>query len=423
MFSISGVNSYAASSETYSFYDCSYKWERGGQEDYSNSVVATSATVEGTPVVWMYNTNPNAYPQGLAKFLTTMRISDFNIDDEYKISFDSTVNCAVRYSVWVYLCDKNGNAISDFLYSETFDDKLANSNHLQHNEWNFTLKNLGLNSNQNVYLAIGFIVSQDFSQTFRIGGTDVTITNLDDNSAFFDGVWGTIKHIFYAIVGGTCDDGDYSTEGLFGKLKSGLDSLGTRIGDFFSDFKQNWNAGIEAIKQKFKDISEAITNKLHELKEGITNKLNEVKNGIVTVIENIKEDLKALFIPSDDYFDNYKNKWLTFAEEHLGLVYQVTDITVTLVKRVQSIMLSDSYVFTFPAIKVPINGVTYTFLEEQKVNIDMWIKGNGGSSAPAGLLYDVYTVCVWAVFAFALVKYASKVEGHIFGVGGDEDDS
>lgn len=385
---------------------------RGGEEDYSSTVATLNNVVEGVPVVYLYNTNPKAYEPGLAKFVTATKITDLDLDSEYKISFDSVSAEALRYSVWIYFCDANGNAIGDFLYMKSFDDKLANATNLQHNECNFTLSNSGLSSNQNVFLAIEFVVSQDFSQNFRIGGSAITITNLDDNSAFFDGIWGTIKHIFYAIVGGTCEDEGcgYSTVGLFGKLKEGLESLGNRIGEFFTEFKQNWNAGIEAIKQKFKDISDAITNKL-----------NDVKTGIVTVIENIKEDLKALFIPSDGFFDDVKSRLSSSFEEHFGALYQGPQVMVNFIRKLLEIQPGEASL-TFPKIEFYMPNGTggynlFTLMESKTLDLS-YIYDN---THPIFYFYSVYRGFTYVILFFLFVYYIQRKYDSIF--GGDNNDN
>lgn len=121
--------------------------------------------------------------------------------------------------------------------------------------------------------------------------------------------------------------------------------------------------------------------------------------------------LKSLFIPSDDYFDNVLDTFEELYVEHFGIFAQFQVFFEDTLTHFES-LLSDDYTFIFPKISVPINGETFTLIEEQTVDMSIWLSGDSWSSR----LYKIYRLCASAVIVFAVLQYASKVEHVVLGV-------
>ncbi len=186
-------------------------------------------------------------------------------------------------------------------------------------------------------------------------------------------------------------------------ISSGLTNLGNKIGGLFESMQNAVGAWFQDQIQKIQDFSDSVGDWFEDLKLKIE-----------TAFQETVDEIKSWFIPHEGYFDEYKAEWEAWASEHFGVLVQVPDLLIELFHRLGGLMSYNSYSFTFPEISVPIGGKNYVFVNEQIVDMSYWLNGQSTTR----YLYDVYTLCVFAVFAFALIKYTDKVYDHMFRVGG-----
>ena len=76
--------------------------------------------------------------------------------------------------------------------------------------------------------------------------------------------------------------------------------------------------------------------------------------------ENLAKFFKDLIIPRDGFFDQYMADWRTWADEHLGFVFEIPDILIALMTRLFNFTLPAVPSLTLPAavIELPMTTVT-----------------------------------------------------------------
>ncbi len=247
------ILSYASNDTTIDLSSATINMHRGSQ-DFSSTSVNQKVThvVSGQSYVFneIYNTNSDYYASGQAKYVVAIAIGDLDLKTQYQVKFDYMMNANIQYNVSMSVTDNNSFS-ADILSND------INGYGLRHVDVKFTLNNSNIVSNNGLYLYIILTIPQQFAYNWHFLITDIQFIDLDDNSNFFDGILGTIKHIFIAIVGGECSDGDYSSVGLFGKLKEGFTNLGNKIGTFFTDLWDN------KLKPFFSNITDYFNQLIH----------------------------------------------------------------------------------------------------------------------------------------------------------------
>lgn len=247
------VFSYASNDTSIDLSNATINMHRGSV-DYSSTVVNRKVTqvFGGQSYVFneIYNTNSDYYKTGEVKYVVAISIGDLDLKTQYQVKFQFHMNANISYNLSMALTD-NSSFNAD-VYSKDVNAVGVNSVDVK-----FTLDNSNVVTNNNLYLYLILTVPQNFSYNWHFFITDIEFKDLDDNSNFFDGIIGTVKHILIAIVGGECSDGDYSSVGLFGKLKEGLTNLGNKIGSFFTDLWDN------KLKPFFGNVSDWFNQLIH----------------------------------------------------------------------------------------------------------------------------------------------------------------
>lgn len=329
-------------------------------KDYSSSIVYGTYYNSPTGINYTTITNSNTdyYNADVTKSFYAVNLTNLNVKDEYELKFSYGFRSSQTYKFSVSFLDSNNNILATIYEHNGFgiDDV----------DVKFTLQNIGAKSNS-VKLYIQWIVPKQYHSPFTYLISEIEFINLDDNSNFFDGIFGTIKHIFISIVGGECSDGDYESVGLFGKLKEGFTNLGNTIGTFFSDFKQNWDIGIQAIKDKIEDIKNSINSMFIALGDKIGEFFTMLKNYLlyfqhpVTVNSDgvpIGKDGKPVYV--NPFSSKLKqvtdkiNEWLSSLEDFVNSL-DVTKLGII------SYLDTFSGIFTSFSNKAPLFTIIITF--------------------------------------------------------------
>lgn len=117
----------------------------------------------------------------------------------------------------------------------------------------------------------------------------------------------------------------------------------------------------------------------------------------------ISDVIKSLFVPSDDFYNNFGNEIQSTAEEHLGILYAAPEQVInTLEKFVSFEPDRSNYSLTLPAIKAPSfenGGLTwYQITDDTPYEFD-WI-----NEQPYSILYTAYRSFVWLIFIICLIN-------------------
>lgn len=338
---------------------------------------------------------PNKYYTSSGSFRLLSLSSPFTLraEHEYSVSFGYGQNftTALKCDIYLYVYTASGDLFKSIpLYSSSS----RNAYSVTSPEFNFLVKASDLP--EGYFCRFSVLFEQSGSANTTLDGLvfispQIELTDLDDNLSW-------LERILQAILD------------IPQKIKHLFTNLGNQIGGFFSDLG-------DKIGGFFKDIGDTIKQKFNDLKQWfndlgdrISGFFDDLKLKIETKIQGAVDEIKSWFIPSDGYFEEYKTEWETWARERFGVLIQIPDLFIDLFHRLGNLMTFSSYTFTFPEISVPIGGKTYVFVNEQTVDMSYWLN----SQTTTKYLYDVYGICVFAVFAFALLKYTLKVQKDIF---------
>lgn len=356
-------------------------------EDITDEVSVSVDTSQGAFGGFTCFRIPNKYYKTFGSFRLLFLSSPFTLraDHEYNIKFSYghifslPLNCSASLVVYTS---------SGELYKSIpiYSGSTSSQNKAITPDFNFLVKSADLPDGYVCRLSVSFeeINNANTTADGRICiSPQIEVTDLDDDSSW-------LERILQAILE------------IPSKIESFFSNLGATIGSFFTDLRENIIQKFEDLKQWFNDLGDRISGFFDDLKLKIE-----------TTFQAAVDEIKSWFIPSDGFMEKYNEKWLNWCDEHLGVLVQFPEILVDLIHRLNDVMSPNSYVFTFPEISVPIAGRTYVFVEEQTVDMSFWLNGQTTTK----YLYDVYTVCVYAIFIFALFKYIQHIDEKIMSKG------
>ena len=261
-FSAFSFNSFASSTKTYNIQDFSVEATRtnlSGSEpevDYSPYVTYKDWS-PNDDYTGVYINNPDFYQLGEAKILMFFKLENLKIDDEYNLNFKINCNRYFKYNLVCCLSNSNLESESILFSADYYGQKAENVN------FNFTLKNLNLSSNNGIYLTFFVTLSKNsnsYMGEFRdywILFSPIELTNLDDDSGLLDGILNWVSRIYYGIVGGTDREG-VDHEGIVQGIKNGLTNLGNSISNFFSDLWNKLSNAFDKIGDWFSELGDKI---------------------------------------------------------------------------------------------------------------------------------------------------------------------
>lgn len=131
------------------------------------------------------------------------------------------------------------------------------------------------------------------------------------------------------VIGSDEDGHESGLAGIFKKIKqlpgqiSGFVSgLGDRL---LGSDEEGSESGLKGILKKIKDLPETLANKI-----------------------------KGLFIPDDDFFEDYKSQFIQLFEDHLGVLYQAPEMVISVIRELVAFdpvtgLLPQNYDIKFPA--------------------------------------------------------------------------
>ncbi len=135
------------------------------------------------------------------------------------------------------------------------------------------------------------------------------------------------------------------------------------------------------------------------------------------IAEFFSEKLKALFIPSEDYFDNLSAEFQEYFKERFGVLYEVPDYIISVLETfIEFKPEEEEYKINFPGIKLSLpdesgNFVEHTIIEEQEFNF-----GEILEITAIKVLYTGYRSFIWLMFIFMLFNLIMRKYNQMLGV-------
>ena len=364
--------------------------------DYSSTMVVEDSTYNGTHYNKIYNTNSDYYKAGYTKNVITSNSFTVKANHSYSVDFKSMMDSAVKYSLrcYIYVYDGNGNATDTIiLYDFTSNGGYGVNNH----SFDFNLSNSQLPAGYSLKFGITQTVAQQYSYNWKWFITDISYTDNDDNTGLLNTIITAIGVVWNSIKDTAAD------------IRTGFSNLGNTIANKFSELGTKISNSFDNLNQWLISVKDSIVGKLAEVKDGINNKLQELKDKLAQQIAQIKEDIRSLFVPSDDYFGNKRGELDTFFNEHFGALYQGPTILVNLIKKLVTITPKEPGI-TLPAIEFMWQGKKVTLTEPIHYSFS-WVND---SEHPLHFAYTFYRGFVTVAMFVAFVTYLKHKYSYIF---------
>lgn len=183
----------------------------------------------------------------------------------------------------------------------------------------------------------------------------------------------------------------------------------------------------ETIKQteKIEEQTEAIKEQTEAIKEqtevskSIWGTLKEVLSYINPFSENffvyklidlLIDMFISLFVPSNDFFSEWfsdLNEWLG---ERFGFLYYPFELVIDVLNRISALKFSDSFVLSFPDLKISLFGEESTLIKSFSYNFNDLV-----AVSPFDSIYDFYLIAVDVILILGLVILIKNTFVEIFG--------
>lgn len=365
--------------------------------DYSSTAVIDTVNYKNIDFNRIYNTNQDFYNKGRVK--NTLVSNNFKVkkNHTYSVEFKTVMDSQVRYSIYcfIFVYDGNGNNISKInIYNYN-----ANSNitQIKSHSFDFNLNSSDLPAGYSLKFVNVITVPNEFSYPFKFYITDISYTDTDDSTGLLNTIISAIGVVWNSIKDTASD------------IRTGFSNIGTTISNKFSELGNKISDSFSNLNQWLVSVKDSIVGKLTEVKDGINNKLQELKDKLAQQIAQIKEDIRSLFVPSDDYFDNKRVELDTFLNDHFGALYQGPTILVNLIKKLVTITPEEPGI-TLPAIEFMWQGKKVSLTEPIHYSF-AWVND---STHPLHFAYTFYRGFVTVVMFVAFVTYLKNKYSYIF---------
>ena len=165
-----------------------------------------------------------------------------------------------------------------------------------------------------------------------------------------------------------------------------------------------------------------------EQTDSINGTIEESTKGIIGTILSIPEmilnGIKSLFIPDEEFFENYWNDLNEYMKSKLGFLWEVVLFIPNLFGNIIEVCdnFDGSMIFEIPTISVPLYGKDFVILEGFDYNVGTYLDENPSIDN----LYSIYLDMIDFFVMWQLVKYALFVIQDIFKIsvnGVDVNDS
>lgn len=169
----------------------------------------------------------------------------------------------------------------------------------------------------------------------------------------------------------------------------------------FLQFKYSQSIATRFVEMALRECSINVYSDASMIVDGIGDKIDEQteeqKNMFQRLLDGILNGLKSLFIPSDDFFQNYLSEMNQWLSDHFGALYYPIDLFIDVCGRLLNLEVPENPSITLPAFQV---GET-VLLPAQMYSFDM-------SALPAlGEIHSFYLTVVDVIIALWLCGLAA----------------
>ncbi len=140
--------------------------------------------------------------------------------------------------------------------------------------------------------------------------------------------------------------------------------------------------------------------------------ISDLGDKIQGFFEQLIEDIKGLFVPSEDAITSFKDDISAIFEEHLGFIYAigtVLDRTIDTIVDIFDNYSSGDLSFTLPALDFEFLGMDIHLWDDTTISFDFL------DEIPVlDTLYTLYSVMLNIICIVALVQYGEKIYKELF---------
>lgn len=345
---------------------------------------------------------PASVPGNAMRFVNMHTLSDVRIDHEYHLNFVYKIyynyDCNVNVDVQIF--NSNGTIYkAKELYSASFS---GTSNTLNHDgvtcDLNFKLLDSDIPEGGytcKLYISFngtpyGPNDNNIYDRYFMISEL-VTFEDLTDTSGLIDGIVEWIKSLYYNIAGGGPEE---------------LPSLWQRI--------------VSGVSASISNMRDAITSGLTTLKNSVSEKIDAIQawfsalgDRIGVFFTDLYNDIRALFIPSEGFFDDLLSDTKQQLDESLGFISDISGLFSDMIDGLKSVIQSGSSVITLPRAAITLAGSTIVLWESVQFDFNEILTIPAVSN-----LYNVYKSILVIILCGALLFLIHRVYDETFGSGG-----
>lgn len=226
--------------------------------------------------------------------------------------------------------------------------------------------------------------------------------------------------IYYFLLSSSATSLDHSYNLIdYTKIENAYDGLGVSTSDSFTyeqlqqEQQKKQNDQLEENNKTNKNIFETIKEMLSYLNPFSDNfillKLWDFLGTLISyinpfsdnflgkkIVELIGNLLKSLFVPSDEYFNNFFSDLKQWFSDRFGLLFYPFELIIDILNRITNINLSEPK-FNIPEIKEPSTGKI--LFKAQNYNFNDLLDTNEFK-----IMHDIYFVIVDAIIIFALAN-------------------
>lgn len=173
------------------------------------------------------------------------------------------------------------------------------------------------------------------------------------------------------------------------------------VGSNYSDSGiNNSNSNEDTNSWGILDFVKGIFNGLGNLLKGIADGFSSVVSALANLVSSLINGIKGLFIPDDNFFDDFSSDINFELNDHLGLLFQPFEILTNLFNRYLEIDFVEP-VLVIPDIKAPFND--FVLIQGRKFYFNTIINDNN-------IFYYTHEIYLSAVDVILLFKLINKIK-------------
>ena len=174
--------------------------------------------------------------------------------------------------------------------------------------------------------------------------------------------------------------------------------------NFFSRLFEWFEVKFKAIGDSFTDLKDSFVGKINDLKESFQKKIDELKQSFIDLKNDLIEGIKGLFVPDEEFINQWNSDMELTLSEHLGFIYQIPALTVDYVQRLQALFSDKSIYFSIPAFHFEFNGDFINLWPETSVDFSFLTNAKEGDIWHT-IYKQMYPVFLRLVLFGILIKY------------------